>query len=36
MTNHKKQHSVPQCYLREFIDPKTPNGFVHIPVESRH
>lgn len=27
MSNHKKQHSVPQCYLREFIDPETPEGY---------
>lgn len=27
MSNHKKQHTVPQCYLREFIDPKRPEGY---------
>lgn len=27
MSNHKKQHSVPKCYLREFIDPETPDGY---------
>ena len=24
MSSHKKQHYVPQCYLREFVDPHTP------------
>jgi len=27
MSNQKKQHSVPKCYLREFVDPKTPDGY---------
>jgi len=27
MSNHKKQHSVPKCYLREFVDPNTPVGY---------
>lgn len=26
MSAPKKQHYVPQCYLREFVDPKTPAG----------
>jgi hypothetical protein len=26
MANAKKQHYVPQCYLREFVDPRTPSG----------
>src|SRR6266446_8944692 len=27
MSAPKKQHYVPQCYLREFVDPKTPAGY---------
>ena len=26
MSNPKRQHYIPQCYLREFIDPNTPPG----------
>lgn len=26
MTSHKKQHSVPQCYLKAWCDPNTPAG----------
>ena len=27
MAAPKKQHYVPQCYLRELVDPKTPPGY---------
>lgn len=27
MSDPKKQHYVPQCYLREFVDPHTPAGY---------
>jgi Protein of unknown function (DUF4238) len=27
MSDPKKQHYVPQCYLREFVDPQTPAGY---------
>jgi hypothetical protein len=27
MSEPKKQHFVPQCYLREFVDPHTPAGY---------
>lgn len=26
MSNPKNQHTIPQCYLKQFVDPKTPNG----------
>lgn len=27
MPNYKRQHYVPQCFLREFVDPNTPIGY---------
>lgn len=27
MFSYKKQHYIPQCYLREFVDPNTPVGY---------
>jgi len=27
MSNPKNQHIIPQCYLKQFVDPKTPTGY---------